>query len=379
MEIERIVRIMLLNRNFILCSTTLCTLIIISIYWAIVFIRRIINCRKYKRGAARCITDEESGYLNNQFCYHYETEIWKYVYLLVITILENLIGITMYLSYIFPSHLASIIIRNGTFFVGDCFSINGTVGDDENIVIMCKSLKFIHGIGRSAELFMFLTIVCLMNYLIIRMKEIDSFNSNSNSRFLLWITTLISSIILISNLITTSHILSLITFSVAIVVYFCIFVKTARNFKRALFQRAIERLAQHGSNQQEMKQYKYFKCTISFIGCAFLLVIIGEIILYIPATSIGILTNQNSYLPFNFFPQINFPPQITFTLLPWILRVVITIGRIINFIGISLELIPYILVTLRIWILQVYRLIRGTPKFKYSTESCSLVKPLMYA
>ena len=367
---------MLLNRNFILCTTILCVLITISIYWVIVFIRRIINYRKYKRGAARCITDEESAYLNKQFCYHYDTEIWKYVYLLAINILENLTGITMYLNYIIPTHIASTIKTNGTFNVGDCFS--GTVGNNRNIVIMCNVLKFFHGVGKSVELLMFLTIVCLMNYLIIRIKKIDSFKSNSNSRFLLWITTLICSFILISNSITTLHILSLITFSIAIVVYFCIFVKVARSFKRALLERAIERLAQHGSNQQEMRQYTYFNCTINFIGCAFLLVIIGEIILYIPAISIG-LTNQVSYLPFNLFPQINFSQQFTSSILPWILRFVIIIGRIANFFGIILELLPYILITLRIWILQIYKLVRGTPKFKYSTESCTLVTPLINA
>ena len=370
---------MIINRNFIFCTTTLCVLMTISIYWLIVFVRRIISFRKYKRGAARSITDEESGYLNNQFCYHYETEIWKYVYLLAINILENLTGFTMYFAYIIPTHLASTLITNGTFSVGDCFNINGTVGNNHNIVNMCMALKFVHGIGRSAELLMFLTIICLMDYLIVRIKKIDSFQSNSNSRFLQSITALICSFIIISNLIAALHILSLITFSIAIVIYFYIFVKTSKNFKRALLQRAIERLAQHGSNQQEMRQYKYFQCTINLIGCAFLFVIIGEIILYIPAVSIGILTNQEYYLPFNLFPQIHFSPYFTFGILPWILRYVIIIGRILNFFGISLELLPYILVTLRIWILQLYKLIRSSPKFKYSTESCSLVTPLMNA
>ena len=60
--------------------------IIIAVYWVFVFINRI-NCSiKYKRGAARCITDEEVTYLNTQICYHYQTEIRKYYFLLAITV-----------------------------------------------------------------------------------------------------------------------------------------------------------------------------------------------------------------------------------------------------------------------------------------------------
>ena len=38
--------------------------------------------------AARCITDEELLAVNEQICYHYETEIWKYAYLLMISLFE---------------------------------------------------------------------------------------------------------------------------------------------------------------------------------------------------------------------------------------------------------------------------------------------------
>ena len=54
-------------------------------YWDVVFMRRI-HCAK--KGAARCITDEESEFVNEQICYHYETEIWKYAYLLMISLFE---------------------------------------------------------------------------------------------------------------------------------------------------------------------------------------------------------------------------------------------------------------------------------------------------
>ena len=60
---------MKIHESVIINSTFLYIYLILSIYWVIVFINRIISFRKYKKGAARSITDEESGYLNNQFCY----------------------------------------------------------------------------------------------------------------------------------------------------------------------------------------------------------------------------------------------------------------------------------------------------------------------
>ena len=53
--------------------------LICSLYWAIVFVRRIRVYKVYQKSAFRNISDYKFGYINEQWCYHYETEIWKYI------------------------------------------------------------------------------------------------------------------------------------------------------------------------------------------------------------------------------------------------------------------------------------------------------------
>ena len=60
-----------------------------SSYWIIISVSRIYRFRKYRRVAVRHLsTQEESGYIFEQWCYHYETEILKYVYFLLINLTE---------------------------------------------------------------------------------------------------------------------------------------------------------------------------------------------------------------------------------------------------------------------------------------------------
>ena len=66
---------MFLENTIIINSCMACVYLIFNAYWVMIFMRRIHCSRKYKKGAARCITDEESEFVNEQICYHYETEI----------------------------------------------------------------------------------------------------------------------------------------------------------------------------------------------------------------------------------------------------------------------------------------------------------------
>ena len=70
----------------------------IFVYWGIIFLLRMYNSRKYMRGAARHLTDEESAYLCKQIHYHYQTEIIKYLFLLAITVVEITGGVSYYLK-----------------------------------------------------------------------------------------------------------------------------------------------------------------------------------------------------------------------------------------------------------------------------------------
>ena len=68
-----------------------------SVYWIIVFLKKINCFRKYQRGIAKQITNVESDYINVQYYYHYETHIRVLVYL----ILMNLVDISIGFAYFF--------------------------------------------------------------------------------------------------------------------------------------------------------------------------------------------------------------------------------------------------------------------------------------
>ena len=352
-----------------------------SIYWLIVFVRRIISYRKYKRGAARSITDEESGYLNNQFCYHYETEIWKYVYLLVINLLEIMSGVLFVSVNFIPQYDWYNPFSNSNDTTG-IFSIfiqcrqNSSIVNDGDLNIVLSPGTFMNSIGRSTQLFIVILIVCLMNYLIVRIKKIKYYRISSNPRYLILITVLITLFILISNLIQTLRILGEISFEITLAIYFCFLIITSKNFKRTLLQRALQRLLQHGSNRSEMRQYRYFKYTINMICFGFLLIFIGQCLVRIPRLYIGVLVNQRCYFPFYLFSQFiqsNYPVGKIYKSPDYIT----TIGRVLCLIGIIIGLTPFILLTIRIWIIKIYKFIRGTPRKKYTTVPSHLVVPLL--
>ena len=112
----------------ILGSVYLSCFLIFNGYWVTVFIGRIQCYRKYKRGAARCMSDEQSSYLNNQICYHYETEIWKCVYLIAILLLENLAGVCFHITNIISHHaIRGHTYKNISLLVDECSPQHGTI------------------------------------------------------------------------------------------------------------------------------------------------------------------------------------------------------------------------------------------------------------
>ena len=259
--------------------------------------------------------------------------------------------------------------------------INESVEQNHNIQIVYSSFYFINWVGRSTELFLLVFCVCLMNYLIVRIKEIKSHHITSNPRQFFIITSLISSFIICTSLIRKLRIVSLLTFSFFSIIYFCIFVNTSNKFKRTLLQRALERLTQHGCNKEEMKQYRYFKYTINVVCCGLLFILIGENLIHIPSIYMGVLFNQSCYFPFNLFPhfiQVELSNEITEILFK-VSEYIIISNMVLNFIGLFLSLAPFILVTILIWINLLTKYIRGTPKIKYTTVPSTLVTPLLIA
>ena len=66
--------------------------ILMSVYWIIVFLKRIYCFRKYQRGIAKQITNVESDYIYEQCYYHYETHIRVSVYLILMNLVDISIG-----------------------------------------------------------------------------------------------------------------------------------------------------------------------------------------------------------------------------------------------------------------------------------------------
>ena len=368
------------SNTIVINSILMCTHLIFSGYWIVVFIRRIHCSMKYKEGAARCITDEESEFVNEQICYHYETEIWKYVYLLGISIFEILSGLFYMIGHIIASYGNEIKEYNTTlslFEFSECN--NNATMDNETTSLIISLYNFFHGVGKSTELLYIILSVCLMNYLIVRIKKIKSYHNTRRTSRALLITIGFCLFTLFTNMIHVLRMISYFVFEMTFVVYACIFVRTCNNFKRALLQRALERLIQHGSNNIEMREYRYFKCTINIMSCAILCICIGQSLVYLPWYAIGVLINQRCFFPFNMLPHFYHFIQSgkVIEISSKIRGYIDIIGTMFVYIGLVSVAIPFVLITCVIWTRHILKFIRGTPKIKYTTVSPSLKAPML--
>ena len=368
--------------TIILNSVLLIIFLSFSAYWAFIFIRRIHCFRKYKRGVARCISGDESGYLNKQVYYHYETEIWKNVLLLLINLSEVLCGIFFFASDIIQHYAVYHKLGNNTLELplSDCVSFDKPGVNQINIIY--TNIPYINGlnaIGRSAELFIGTFCVCLMNYLIIRIKKIKHPYGTLNSRKFLIITTLLSAAIILTGFIQYTSILSIILLDICSIIYFCVFVHTSKRFKRALLQRALERLIQHGSNREEMKQYKYCKFTLNITSYAYLLIIISTKLIQIPLLLVSALFYGDCYFPFNLFPSLSYvilSEEAIRTLLK-VSQYIYLICRVVLGIAYLFILSTFVFITISIWINQLRKYIYGNKKIRYSTADTNLEEPFI--
>ena len=368
--------------TIILNSVFLIIFLLFSAYWAFIFIRRIHCFRKYKRGVARCISEDESGYLNKQFYYHYETEIWKSILLLLINLSEVLCGTFYFASDTLQHYAAYRQLGNNTLELplSDCVSFDKPGVNQINI--MDTNIPYINGlcaIGRSAELFVATFCVCLMNYLIIRIKKIKHPYGTLNSRIFLILTTLLSAVIILTGFIQYTSILSIILFDICSITYLCVFVHTSKRFKRALLQRALERLIQHGSNKEEMKQYKYCKFALNITSCVYLLIIISSKLIHIPVLLVSALFYGDCYFPFNLFPSLSYvilSEEAIRTLLK-VSQYIYLIGKVVLVITYLFVLSSSVFITISIWINQLRKYIYGNKKIRYSTANTNLEEPFI--
>lgn len=357
----------MLSTNILYAYTSyLLTFWLFSTYWVVVFIGRILRFRKYKRGAARCTSDSESGYINSQFCYHYQTEIWKYTYMIIIASLELSCFSIFCLAYLIPYYIS----RHTQIFnhTTSCFEF---VNQNENVKIASLISSILVSVARTNELFIMIIAMCLMSYLTDRIKKISSCHSTSNSRYLIFIAIVISSFIIVTSFERTLQFISSLTFNIFSFVYFCLFVNTTRNFKQTLLQRSLERLIQFGSNQ-EMKQYKYFKYTANSLCFGFFLIFFGEF-LHLTSVHVGVtvITDRVCYFPYNLSPSQSNPTQTR------VLHYIMISSRILIFTGVTIPFSQLVMITIAIWIKRIQKYIRGVPKIRYTTVPSSMLAPLV--
>ena len=184
--------------------------------------------------------------------------------------------------------------------------------------------------------------------------------------------------ILCSNAIQVLRAVSYFTFQIALVVYVWVFVRTCNNLKRALLQRALERLIQHGSNNIEMREYSSFKYTINVICCLGICICTGQSLIYLPLYVMGVLINQRCYFPFNMLPHFYHfrGSDELIRISSKIMDYMKIIGTVFIYIGLLFIAIPFVLMTCVIWTLCILKSIRSTPKIKYTIVD-SLEAPML--
>ena len=363
-------------------SAFLVLLIVLNLYWTFVIISRIHCSIKYKRGAARCIVDEESAYINSQICYHYETEIWKYLYLLLINFAEVFTATAYYISgmnrdYGFDVHQYNSTLqsyRNQCSTSLDTSVLNLII----NLPIIIPLPDVFVAIGNIGQLLVTALSVCLLNYLIVRMKNISYSQNRFNPSTYLKITTILSLTIFFTSCIRYTSMVSTLLFVISNTIYCWVLFRSCNQFKTALIQIALERLAQHGSNRDEMKQYKYFKHTFNILWCGFVFTLAGACMSQLNTCLVNAIYYGKCFFPFSFFPALTLATEsvgVTATIVKCFRYTLITSTSILV-IGLCLFFFLLLFSTVNIWIQQISKCFKKQLKIKYTTLP-SLVEPLL--
>ena len=186
-----------MNYTFIVRSIAYLIYILVSGYWTKVFITKMIDMRKFKRAVERNLKMDKSDCCNKQLYYRYDTEIGKYLFLLMIIFAENSLGVSYYLQ-------GNVGEYDGNSSSGreleNCASVNSSILIE--LQVKESSLNLLSGVSNVANIFIVGLGICLMSYMIGRMK-------NGNYR-----TVKIKRYILI---------LSLVSLAVLVTTYSCIF------------------------------------------------------------------------------------------------------------------------------------------------------------
>ena len=368
--------------SIIAISVVVSTFLAASLYWIIVSVSRIYRFKKYRRVAAKHLSpQEESGNIFEQCCYHYETEIHKYVYFILINLTEVCVGVMVliytlaYDNYIIFSEIES----SQKVILSNCSSVDSLSLKEFQPK---QSLLFRNGIAallNIAELIITILGVSLMGYLTRRIKQIQYPPNRVKIGVSILSIILISSIIIVTACVPNLLLINKIVFPFALLICFSILLRTVKQFERTLLQRAGERLAQFGSNKEEYQEYKHFKITMRIIFFGFMLIVMATYIIKLPSILTSILFYQKCQFPFNFLPHYN-PILVTpenIEILMSIIYYMIVLGDWVALFGVMVTVSPFICVTVSIWINRIYKSISGKFKVKYRYHGTQFNEPLL--
>ena len=327
--------------------------------------RRIRLSIVYQRSAARNVSDDDPGFRNDQYCYYYQTERWKFVFLLSINLAEVLGGIVMLIQYIIKVYFAMNIKYN--YSQEHCGSTNNTYlisfQYTESSITLVNTLT---SFGNVAEIMVVAWSICLMNYLAKRLKQIRSLPGVLNNRKFLSVTFIISGFIISSAVIHSFLILRRILILITLPIYFITFVQTIKRFKSTLFIRAVQHFTQYGSNKEELKEHKYFTYTSTLICIGLLCILVSMYLEYMPSIFVSVYLFRKCFFPFNIFslniPILN-PGQLD--VMVTVLKTTFLMQYIFCFTGIILVTGPFLLVTLYTWYKTVCESIRNKEKYRF--------------
>ena len=310
--------------------------IIMSGYWIVVSVKRVVLSKRCKKATERNLKIDPTDYISEQYNYHYQTEICKYVLLILTNIAETSISsiscILCFLEYHYSINKDSIYREE----LESCTSINNSIIIEFQLIeSSIPLLTVIRALRDVTELFGLGLLIYLMSFLLPLCKSI---------------------------------------YLLAITYTYVMFLIYANRFKKTLLHRAIERLVQHGSNRREMLQYKYFSYTINFIIIGICLIGFAIYLGIIARTMISFIFFGKCVLPTSFMPQLIDLETLSNEQVMKIFTVFIdmdTISSVLACIGFILLIFPLVSITIIIWIQLVYRMFRGNSSVQIRYRNAS--------
>ena len=352
----------------ILASISLIIYLPMSLYWTLAFLRRIYLIRIYTRGAVRNTAEScNAGYINEQYCYHFQTEIWKYVFLFSINLAEAIRAIFFLITQGSKEYLQLYSNRyhhNVSRFVNHEGVNNTFILDYQVTESSIDSINAINSLGNCADLFVFALGICLMNYLTKRIKKVENLSGVLNNKRFLFATFITCIMITILSNIGPLLNIGRVLFILTSYFYFGIFVRTVKQFRITLRMRSIQSLTQFGFNNRELKECKYFNYTSTAVCIGFKFLLIVIILTNTLNISLCYLFFREDFFPFNLFPHEAYSPVLKtdtqIQLFIMILKPLKVVLDVTFFIGLTFLISPCIVCTIHSWYRLVYNAIKGT-------------------